>query len=70
MKLTITHLKAAWPAGAVVGDVIELDGVPAWAAGKCAQAADGATVTIAFEQVETEAGDEPVEKPVKGRVTK
>lgn len=46
MKLTITHLKAPWPTGAVVGDVIELASVPAWAVGKCAPADDSATVTV------------------------
>ena len=50
MKLTITHLKAPWPAGAVVGGVIELASVPAWAAGKCAQAADDAVVTVGVAQ--------------------
>lgn len=37
MKLRITHLKAPWPEGAKVGDVVELDvsAVPAWAVGKC-----------------------------------
>ena len=50
MKLTITHLKAPWPAGAVVGDVIELASVPAWAVGKCAPADDGATVTVGVVQ--------------------
>lgn len=46
MKLTITHLKAPWPTGAVVGDVIELASVPDWAVGKCAPADDGAAVTV------------------------
>ena len=46
MKLTITHLKAPWPAGAVVGSVIELANVPAWAVGKCVPAADDAAVTV------------------------
>ena len=46
MKLTITHLKAPWPAGAVVGGVIELASVPAWAVGKCVPAADDASVTV------------------------
>lgn len=50
MKLTITHLKAPWPTGAVVGDVIELASVPAWAVGKCAPADDGATVTVGVVQ--------------------
>ena len=46
MKLTITHLKAPWPTGAVVGDVIELASVPTWAVGKCAPADDSAAVTV------------------------
>ena len=46
MKLTITHLKAPWPNGAVVGSVIELANVPAWAVGKCVPAADDAAVTV------------------------
>ena len=46
MKLTVTHLKAPWPAGAVVGSVIELASVPAWAAGKCVPSADDAEVTV------------------------
>lgn len=50
MKLTITHLKAPWPAGAVVGDVIELADVPAWAFGKCVPAADDAAVTVGVAQ--------------------
>ena len=50
MKLTITHLKAPWPTGAVVGDVIELASVPVWAVGKCAPADDGATVTVGVAQ--------------------
>ena len=50
MKLTITHLKAPWPTGAVVGDVIELASVPTWAVGKCAPADDGAAVTVSVVQ--------------------
>ena len=50
MKLTITHLKAPWPTGAVVGDVIELASVPAWAVGKCAPADNSATVTVGAVQ--------------------
>ncbi len=46
MKLTITHLKAPWPAGAVVGGVIELASVPSWGVGKCVPAADDAAVTV------------------------
>lgn len=44
MKVTVTHLKAPWPAGCVPGDVVELagDAVPAWAVGKCEPAPDDA----------------------------
>lgn len=46
MKVQITHLKAPWPTGAGVGDVIELQTpeMPAWALGKCIPAADDAAV--------------------------
>lgn len=43
MKVTVTHLKAPWPAGTVPGHVVELSGVdtlPAWAVGKCVLAED------------------------------
>lgn len=46
MKVTITHLKADWPAGAKIGDVIELESVPAWAVGKCTPTADDAELTL------------------------
>ena len=46
MKLTITHLKAPWPSGAVVGDVLDLPSVPVWAVGKCQPAGDDAELTI------------------------
>lgn len=52
MKLTITHLKAPWPAGAGVGDVIELPSVPPWAIGKCTPAAKDTAATVAFEATE------------------
>jgi hypothetical protein len=50
MKLQITHLKAPWPEGARVGDVVEVKGdkVPDWAVGKCTQAADNASATIEY----------------------
>lgn len=46
---TITVLGAPWPSGASVGDVIELEAVPAWAVGKCEPAPDGAEATVAVE---------------------
>lgn len=45
MKVTVTHLKAPWPAGTEPGHVVELlgvDAIPAWAVGKCVPAADDA----------------------------
>ena len=59
MKLTITHLKAPWPAGAVVGGVIELANVPVWAVGKCAPAADDAVVTVGMKPAKSTAESEP-----------
>lgn len=52
MKLKITHLKAPWPQGAVIGDVLELDQVPGWALGKCERVADDAEVTVSLAPVE------------------
>lgn len=51
MRVQITHLKAPWPQGAVVGDVLELASVPGWALGKCEPAPDGAEVTIEMPAV-------------------
>lgn len=56
MKLTITQLKAPWPNGAKVGDVIELAEQPAWAVGKCSIADDDAEVTLASEVIGDGAG--------------
>lgn len=45
MKVTVTHLKAPWPAGTVPGHVVDIAGaesVPGWALGKCVPAADDA----------------------------
>jgi len=47
MRVEITHLKAPWPLGAVVGNVLQLDAVPVWAAGKCVQISDDMALTIA-----------------------
>lgn len=46
MKVRITHLKAPWPAGLGVGDVLELDPVPAWALGKFEPVADDVAETV------------------------
>jgi hypothetical protein len=67
MKVTITHMKAPWPAGAGVGDTVELEGeaVPAWAKGKCVQAADDAEVFVPA-QAEAPAEEEAAPAPRKG----
>lgn len=64
MKLAITHLKAPWPTGAVVGDVIELANVPTWAVGKCAPADDDAAVTVGA--VQAAPADEKQEPSIDG----
>lgn len=46
MLYVITHLKAPWPHGAVVGDVLDLEEVPAWALGKCKPAEEGAEASL------------------------
>lgn len=55
MKVTVTFLKAPWPQGTKVGDVIELVGfhgeLPGWAKGKCTPAADDAEVAQVLERV-------------------
>jgi hypothetical protein len=50
MKARITHLKAPWPAGARVGDVVEFKGehAPGWAIGKFERADNSAQVTAEF----------------------
>lgn len=71
MLLTITHLKAPWPVGAVVGDVIDLPSVPPWALGKCTAAPVGAVVTIAQpEAAEHQADQQEADKPRRGRPRK
>lgn len=40
----IKHLKAPWPKGATVGDIIEFDVLPGWAAGKCELGGSQSTV--------------------------
>lgn len=45
MKVRITHLKAPWPEGALVGDVLEVSEVAPWALGKCVIVGDDEEVT-------------------------
>ena len=56
MKVRITYMKAPWPEGAKVGDVVELDAdaVPVWAVGKCELAEADADVTVVAEKAKAE----------------
>ena len=71
MKVTVTHLKAPWPAGTVPGHVVDfpgLDAIPAWAVGKCVPAADDAVAPaeLTTEPVMVPEG-EPVVNPAPAR---
>lgn len=60
MKARITHLKAPWPLGAVAGDVVEFQAVPAWAVGKFQEVGEDEPVTLVFGDpvlVELKRGD-------------
>ena len=46
MNVRIAHLKAPWPDGAVIGDVIALDPLPAWAVGKCVATDEEVTLAV------------------------
>lgn len=51
MKVTIQTLKAPWPEGAKVGDVVAFEGdtAPAWAVGKFAPASDNAKADFHYK---------------------
>jgi hypothetical protein len=55
MKVRITHLKAPWPEGALVGDVLEVSEVAPWALGKCVTVGDDEEVTASASTVDAEA---------------
>jgi hypothetical protein len=68
VKVTVTHLKAPWPAGTVPGHVVDfpgLDAIPAWAVGKCVPAADDAEAVSSWPVVvaPAELTSEPVMAP-------
>jgi hypothetical protein len=71
MLFRITALKAPWPAGAQVGDIIDLGSVPEWAAGKCAAAPDAGAATVAFPSSDkaqaAPAAEAPAAEPAKPR---
>lgn len=52
MKYQITHLKAPWPEGSAVGDVIDMEELPPWALGKCSPAPTGAKATVSFKKAD------------------
>lgn len=65
MKVRIEVLKAPWPAGAKVGDVVEIAGdrIPTSLAGKCIKVADDTPATIANPA--TESAEEKAEEKKK-----
>lgn len=52
MKVRIDVLKAPWPAGAKVGDVVEVDHVSPAFVGKCSEVPDDTETTASFDKVE------------------
>lgn len=63
MKYEITALKAPWPAGAKVGDIIDMPYLPTWAVGKCRVDVDDSKATIKFKAPPTLAADAEVIPP-------
>lgn len=54
MKVRIDVLKAPWPSGAKVGDVVEVEQITPAFVGKCSQVGDDEEVTVSFEKPEAE----------------
>jgi hypothetical protein len=71
MKVTVTHLKAPWPAGTAHGHVVDFpgldaDAIPAWAVGKCTPAADDAEAVSTWTRpvvAPAELASEPIKAP-------
>lgn len=69
MKVQITFMKAPWPLGAVVGDVVDVGEVmPAWALGKCVEVAEDAPVFVVNPAQEEAPAEVP--EPVDADVAK
>lgn len=68
MKYIITHLKAPFPEGAKVGDVVDFPDVPAWALGKVIPAPDDVQEACIVANIEPVVSEpEPVaSEPVIG----
>lgn len=67
MKVTITTLKAPWPEGAKVGDVVRFPGdhAPAWAVGKFKPAAQDAEVNHKYAPPEIKEVPDVTSRPVE-----
>jgi len=52
MKVRIDVLKAPWPAGAKVGDVVVVEHISPAFVGKCSEVSDDTEVTVSFDKVE------------------
>ncbi|RZL51639.1 MAG: hypothetical protein EOP70_18445, partial [Variovorax sp.] len=57
MLYEIKVLKAPWPQGAKVGDIIDMPYLPAWAEGKCSVALDGAKADFTYDRSDVVEGD-------------
>lgn len=57
MNYEIKVMKAPWPTGAKVGDVIDMPYLPAWAEGKCSVAVDGAKADFTYDPRAVIVGD-------------
>lgn len=74
MRVLVTALKAPWPAGTQIGDIVDLPGraaVPEWAVGKCepapASAEPAAAPAPAAQAEAAEATTAPATKRAGGR---
>lgn len=68
MRVLVTALKAPWPAGTQIGDIVDLPGraaVPEWAVGKCEPAP--ASAEPAAQREPAEATTAPATKRAGGR---
>lgn len=52
MKVRIDVLKAPWPAGAKVGDVVVVEHISPAFVGKCSEVSEDTEVTVSFDKVE------------------
>lgn len=52
MKVRIDVLKAPWPAGAKVGDVLVVEHISPAFVGKCSEVSEDTEVTVSFDKVE------------------